>query len=250
MGLCPSRKVKECCAQPVAAAPPKPAKGVYEKEKEPERGPINRAVYGRTGSQPYQTTKTQLRTDAEVFMPIQKVYESEGKADWEKFLEAKQAQLSDKACGRPFVRQMDGSFTAEYRKLLEGGAEDLLPDRRGGKGKGKGKGRGKGKKDDPESSKEDLDDQLDVFFGKAVPERKKVDKVDKKKEGNLDDQLDSYFGKEKSKESKEAGSDKKEKSKEDLDSQLDGYSDKDKEEKAAEKPEEKTPVGDAEKTAA
>merc|ERR1712060_756421 len=79
-------------------------------------------------------------------------------------------------------------------------------------GKGKGKKRGK---DGGMPSKEALDADLDVYFGKA-PDVKKA---------KLDNQLNDYFGSKDS--AKETPTDAT-KGKDGLDKQLDGYFDKDK----------------------
>merc|ERR1712039_212845 len=78
----------------------------------------------------------------------------------------------------------------------------------GRKGKGKGKKRGV-------PSKDELDADLDVYFGKA-PDVKKA---------KLDNQLDDYFG---SKDSPKETQTDATKGKDGLDKQLDGYFDKDK----------------------
>jgi len=62
-----------------------------------------------------RTQPSKLRADAEEFVPSRKQYVP--KADWEMWLEAKQEQQGK--ARSVFTRSADGTFTAEYRQLLQ-----------------------------------------------------------------------------------------------------------------------------------
>merc|ERR1719265_1069498 len=120
MGLCPSRKKQEV------------KEGILLKPKEEKRE-----------ERPMKIAKG-LRADAEVFVPSPdpvsrplQEKDARDKAAWEQFLDLKMAQINDQAAGKAFLRQLDGTFTSEYRRLLDTPPE---PSWRGAKGRGPGRG--------------------------------------------------------------------------------------------------------------
>lgn len=68
--------------------------------------------------QPPATFESNLRHDADVFVPT-----PVAKEPWELFLDQKKSQTQAK----PFARRADGTYTAEYRKLLDKAARPRPP---------------------------------------------------------------------------------------------------------------------------
>merc|ERR1719421_93382 len=93
MGLCPSRNTK---LNSKAAVP----KAQTFTPLEPARAP------------------SALRADAATFVPTPKASEPQEKEPWERFLDQKQQEQRTQP-KTVFARKVDGTYTADYRRLLD-----------------------------------------------------------------------------------------------------------------------------------
>jgi len=112
MGLCPSRNRSIANKALKESTLPTPPPGL-----EPPKS---------------STSPFKLRSDAEEFVPqlVQKEPPAE-KEPWEKFLDQKQKEVATgirNTNNNNFIRKVDGTFTADYRRLLE--TEKAAPQRR------------------------------------------------------------------------------------------------------------------------
>lgn len=66
--------------------------------------------------------RSELRADADAFVPTPKASEKKEKEAWEAFLDQKQQeqQQVSKTKTKTFARKTDGTYTADYRRLLDG----------------------------------------------------------------------------------------------------------------------------------
>lgn len=66
--------------------------------------------------------RSELRADADAFVPTPKASEKKEKEAWEAFLDQKQQeqQVSKTKPEKVFARKTDGTYTADYRRLLDG----------------------------------------------------------------------------------------------------------------------------------